>query len=82
MYNRKAVYAVHFTWTRADWLQGNFISQEVLQANIKLNAYHRDKLFSHQLCAKKPCKPTEAAGDLMQADGNDLVSHITALLGG
>ena len=37
-------------------ISGNFISQEALQAHIKLNACHCDKGFSNQLCTKA-CKP-------------------------
>lgn len=53
--------------TAPDLIDFNIIifCQEVLQADIKLNAYHCDKGFSNLLCTKA-CKPIEAAaGDAM-----------------
>lgn len=74
--NKEAICSVYISCPQAHWLQCNFISQEVLQADIKLNACHCDKGFSNLLCTKA-CKPTGAADVLMEEDDTTSLVSVT-----
>lgn len=59
------------------WLRCNFISEEALQADIKLNACHCDKGLSNLLCQKRLLSGQEAADVLTQEDDTTSLAFVT-----